>query len=185
MTYAVEDVSDIVELCGGVSAPAWVFVRCQRSGGAITSYCIIVSNEIGCKTLYYWNKSGTKLDMRRYKHLFSDMYVLQKEKTAEDAVRNLHDFFCDRRVVCFDAQETYYPLCCLFEGNGNEPRGDILDLQETAKAIFKSKEDFNLNSVMGYLGMEGTKKEHVIDQINDVLAIHAKLERLGLLEINR
>lgn len=184
MGYDREDVSNIVALCGGVSAPAYVFVRSKKDkSGELTSYCIVVSDEIGARSIYYWDKDNSMPDTGRFGILYSGSCCYQTEKTAKEAVLKLHDFFRDRRVVCFDAKETYYPLLLLFEGAaGNEPRADIIDLKESARSIFLSKTDYSLSAVKGYLGMSAEKKDNVIDELIDMYDIFLKLNRLGMLE---
>lgn len=184
MTYDREDVSDIVALCGGVPAPAYVFVRCRKDeDGSISSYCIVVSDEIGSRSIYYWDKDRTMPDTSRFGKLYSGSCRYLTEDTPEESVRVLHDFFRDRRVVCFDAKETYYPILLLFEGiAGNEPRADIIDLKERSKVIFPSRTDYSLSSVRSYFGFESDERDNVIDEIIDIYEMYLKLSRLGMLE---
>lgn len=184
MTNNREDVSEIVKLCGGVSAPGYVFVRCKRDdAGALISYCIVVLNEIGSRDIYYWDNSNSMPDTSLFGELYNGSCCYQPESHVEDAVKSLHDFFLDRRVVCFDEEKTYLPIRSLFEGiNGNEPRADTIDLKETAKSIFKKKTKFDLESVKGYFGMKYKGTGGIIEEIRTIYQMFLKLDRLGMID---
>ena len=179
-----EDVSEIIKLCGGVSAPGYVFVRCKKdTTGALISYCIIVLNEIGSRDIYYWDNQNSMPDTTLFGELYNGSCCYQPQPDVKDAVKSLHDFFLDRRVVCFDEDDSYFPIRTLFEGiNGNEPRADILDLKETVRTIFKKKTQFDLESVKGYFGMKYEGTGSIIDELRVIYQIFLKLDRLGMID---
>lgn len=176
-----EDVSNIIAMCGAEPAPAYVFLNCKKDiGGAVTSFCIMVSDEIGVKSVYYWDKENTVPDTGIFGNLYSGMCQYLTEPNAQEAVNTLHDFFRDRRVVCYGTEDTFYPLRYHFECNGNEPRADVLDLKETVKAIFKNKDDFSLPTVMDYFDIDISIDDGVISELRGTYEVFLKLSKLGM-----
>lgn len=179
-----EDVSNIIAMCGGKPVPAYVLLNCKKDvDGTVTSFCIMVSDEIGVKTVYYWDKDGTMPDTRVFGKLYSGMCQYMKEPTAQKAIKTLHDFFRDRRVICYGAEDTFYPLRYHFECCGNEPRADVLDLKEKVQTIFRKKKDFSLSSAMDYMNIEYSTDDNVISELRGTYEVFLKLSKLGMLEV--